>query len=31
MNNQINEPPLLVIINNKDKGEIEEIFDAKNY
>ena len=31
LTNQINKLALLVIINNKEKWEIENIFDIKNY
>ena len=31
MTNWVNKPPLPVIINNKEKCEIEDIFDARNH
>ena len=31
MTNQVNEPPPLVMINNKEKWKVEDIFNAKSY
>lgn len=31
LTNQVNKPPLLIIINNKKKWEVKDIFDTRSY